>query len=60
MCVSDNSEIDKIFIGNWPEKCEIAIDSNGTLVNLFEYGVLVVDATDLSFEKKEEAYYLIL
>lgn len=55
--VSDNSEIDKIYIGNWSEKSEIAIDLNGTLVNLFEYGVLVVDASDLPFEKKEEAYY---
>ena len=55
--ISDNSETDKIYIGNWLDKSEIAIDLNGTLVNLFVYGVLVVDASDLPYEKKEEAYY---
>lgn len=55
--ITSNSEADKIFISNWPDRCEVAIDLNGTLVNLFVYGVLVVDASDLPFEKKEEAYY---
>lgn len=54
--VNNIDESDEFFINNWPDKCEMAINLNGALVNLFEYGVLVVDVSDLPFEKKEEVY----
>lgn len=55
--ILDMDDEDKTFKSRWPEKCEMFIEFNGPLNNLFAYGVLRTELGDLPHERKEYAYY---
>ena len=54
--VLEMSEREKDFKTRWPEKCEMFVEFNGPLNNLFEFGILETNLEDLPLSKKDEAY----
>lgn len=49
-------DADKAFASSWPEGCEMFIEFNGPLNNLFEFGSFETDLEDLPYHRKYEAY----
>jgi len=54
--ISEATEKDLEFRERWPEKCEMSIELNSPLCDLFGYGVLTVDLSDLPLDRKIKAY----
>lgn len=54
--ISDMTDEDKAFTDRWPERCEMFVEFNGPLNNLFEFGILETDLSDLPMSRKMEAY----
>lgn len=54
--VSKLDDDNKAFLNRWDDDCEMFIELNGPLVNLFEYGILETNLSDLPLVKKIEAY----
>jgi len=54
--VSEASKDNLEFQKRWPEKCEMSIELNSPLCNLFAYGVFSVNLSDLPIDRKIKAY----
>lgn len=54
--VSEMTDEEKTFQGRWDAECEMYVELNGPLNNLFEYGILVADLADLPLSRKQEMY----
>lgn len=54
--VSSVNDSGKEFKNRWPDKCEMFVELNGPLNNLFTFGILETDLSDLPLSRKIEAY----
>ncbi len=55
--ISETTETDIEFQSDWPERCEMLIEFNGPLNNLFSYGILETDLCNLPLGRRIEAYH---
>lgn len=55
--ISEATETDIEFQSNWPERCEMSIELNSPLCDLFAFGAFSVDFDDLPLSRRIEAFH---
>ena len=55
--ISEVTEIDIEFQDNWPERCEMSVELNSPLCDLFAFGTFGVNTDDLPLSRRSEVYH---